>query len=142
MVLFWRTESYYSEVARSCSSARPDRPAGAEEPGDRADNDRQPAQRAGAERRALARDSVVALAVAGDEDEADRIKQAWAEWACNVPLEVLLDPHRSLVRSVLRYVDSVKEKDTTITVLIPQIIPNKRRHEVLHNQRAACSKPC
>ena len=60
---------------------------------------------------------------------------AWQVWNCSVPLEVLLDPHRSLVRSVLRYVESI-QTDATITVLIPQIIPNKRRHEVLHNQRA------
>ena len=39
------------------------------------------------------------------------------------------------MRSVLRYVESI-QTDATITVLIPQIIPNKRRHEVLHNQRA------
>jgi hypothetical protein len=48
---------------------------------------------------------------------------------------VLLDPHRSLVRSVLRYVESIQSQDATITVLIPEIIPSKRRHELLHNQR-------
>ena len=81
-------------------------------------------------------ETVVAIAVAGDEEEADRIRADWDGWACNVPLEVLLDPHRSLVRTLLQYVESIKADDTTITVLIPQIIPNKRRHEILHNQRA------
>ena len=50
-------------------------------------------------------------------------------------MEVLLDPHRSLVRTVLRYVESIEAQDATITVLIPEIIPSKRRHEILHNQR-------
>jgi len=81
-------------------------------------------------------DTVVAIAVAGDEDEAKRLRQAWGEWACNVPLEVLLDPHRSLVRTVLRYVESLDADGKLVTVLIPQIIPNKRHHEILHNQRA------
>jgi regulator of extracellular matrix RemA (YlzA/DUF370 family) len=36
---------------------------------------------------------------------------------------------------VLRYVESIQTPDATITVLIPEIIPSKRRHEVLHNQR-------
>jgi hypothetical protein len=36
---------------------------------------------------------------------------------------------------VLRYVKSIEAEDATITVLIPEIIPNKRRHEILHNQR-------
>jgi len=81
--------------------------------------------------------TVVAVAVAGDEDEAERIKRDWDDWeGCAVPIEVLLDPQRSLVRSVLRYVKSVENEDATITVLIPEIIPRKRRHEILHNQRA------
>ena len=81
-------------------------------------------------------DTVVAVAVAGDEDECVRIKREWDEWACGIPIEVLLDPQRSLVRSVLRYVKSVEDEDATIVVLIPEIVPNKRRHEILHNQRA------
>jgi hypothetical protein len=36
---------------------------------------------------------------------------------------------------VLRYITSVEEEDATITVLIPLVIPHKRRHEILHNQR-------
>jgi len=80
-------------------------------------------------------ESVIAVAVAGDEDESERIKRDWERWRCAVPLEVLLDPHRSLVRTVVLYVESIHAPDTTITVLIPEIIPNKRRHEILHNQR-------
>jgi len=53
----------------------------------------------------------------------------------DVPIEVLLDPQRSLIRSVLRYVRSIENEDATITVLIPEILPRKRRHEILHNQR-------
>ncbi len=79
--------------------------------------------------------TVVAVAVAGDEQEAEQIKHAWDEWKSGVPIEVLIDPHRSLVWTVLRYVESVESEDATITVLIPQIIPSKRRHEILHNQR-------
>jgi amino acid transporter len=80
--------------------------------------------------------TVVAVAVAGDDEEAEQIKRSWDDWSCGVPIEVLLDPHRSLVRSVLRYVKSIEEEDATIVVLIPEILPRKRRHEILHNQRA------
>ncbi len=79
--------------------------------------------------------TVVAVAVAGDEEESAEIKRTWDEWECSVPVEVLLDPHRSLIRSVLRYVKSIENEDATITVLIPEILPRKRRHEILHNQR-------
>ena len=80
-------------------------------------------------------DTVVAVAVAGDEEESRRIHAEWRDWECSVPLEVLIDPHRSFVRSVLHYVDGVPRDGVTVTVLIPEIIPTKRRREILHNQR-------
>ena len=80
--------------------------------------------------------TVVAVAVAGDEEESARIKRDWDDWSCGIPIEVLLDPQRSLVRSVLRYVKSIEDEDATIVVLVPEILPRKRRHEILHNQRA------
>jgi hypothetical protein len=36
---------------------------------------------------------------------------------------------------VLRYVRSIDDEDVQITVLIAEVIPRKRRHEILHNQR-------
>jgi chemotaxis regulatin CheY-phosphate phosphatase CheZ len=81
-------------------------------------------------------ETVVAVAVAANEEEADQIKRDWDEWACGVSIEVLIDRQRSLVRTVLKYVRSVEDEDATITVLIPEIVPRKRRHEILHNQRA------
>ncbi len=81
-------------------------------------------------------ETVVAVAVAGDEEHADQIRDDWNDWSCGVPIEVLIDPQRSLVRTVLKYVKSVENEDAAITVLIPEIVPRKRRHEILHNQRA------
>jgi amino acid transporter len=80
-------------------------------------------------------DTVVAVAVAGNEEEQERVKQDWDQWKCSVPLEVVIDPHRSLVRTVLDYVESIPKDDVTVTVLIPELIPTKRRREILHNQR-------
>jgi amino acid transporter len=135
MVLFWQTEKYYRAVAGELELGRT--------PG-------LPQRRASIvvvptttvtllTQRALSAalslgETVVAVAVAGDEQESAHIREAWGRWSCSVPLEILIDPHRSLVRSVLRYVESI-DADATITVLIPEIIPNKRRHEILHNQR-------
>jgi amino acid transporter len=80
-------------------------------------------------------DTVVAVAVAADEEERAQIQRNWAEWACDVPIEVIVDDHRSLVRSVLAYVSSIEDEDVVITVLISEIQPRKRYHEILHNQR-------
>jgi amino acid transporter len=80
-------------------------------------------------------ETVVAVAVAGDDEERDQITRAWEEWKCAVPIEVLIDPHRSLVRTFLRYIESIRDQDAVIMVLIPNIMPSKRRDEIFHNQR-------
>jgi amino acid transporter len=80
-------------------------------------------------------DNVVAVAVAGDDEQRAEIERDWARWHCEIPLKTIVDPNRSLVRSVLHYVDSIPKDGTTIVVLIPEIEPRKPWHEILHNQR-------
>jgi amino acid transporter len=137
MLLFHQTEVYYAFVARELKLGRTPPPPRRREgivivPSSTVNLLTQKAVSA-----ALSLgQTVVAVAVAGDEEEADQVKRDWDDWACGIPIEVLLDPQRSLVRSVLRYVKSVEDEDATIVVLIPEILPRKRRHEILHNQRA------
>jgi amino acid transporter len=137
MLLFHQTERYYAEVARELKLGKTPPP-----PRKRQSVVIVPAstvnlltQKAVSAALSMG-ETAIAIAVAGDEEEAERIRRDWNDWACGVPLEVLLDPQRSLVRTVLRYVKSVQDEDATITVLIPEVIPRKRRHEILHNQRA------
>jgi amino acid transporter len=136
MVLFARTESYYANVAHELRLGKTPPP-----PEKRDSIVLVPSstvnlltQRAVSAALSMG-ETVVAVAVAGDEDEAERIKREWDEWQCGVSIEVLLDPHRSLIKTVVEYVKSVEDTDALITVLIPEIIPGKRRHEILHNQR-------
>jgi amino acid transporter len=136
MFLFWHTESYYAEVA---AELRLGKTPGIPRRGESivivpSTSVNLLTERALSAALSLG-DTVVAVAVAGDEEECEQIKHGWDQWRCNVPLEVLLDPHRSLIHTVLRYVESIQAENATITVLIPEIIPSKRRHEILHNQR-------
>ncbi len=136
MVLFWRTESYYGRVAHELRLGKtPPRPRRRESivvvPSSTVNRLTEHAVSA-----ALSLgETVVAVAVAGDQEECDAIRREWDDWDPGIAIEVLLDPHRSLVRSVVRYVKSVEHEDATITVLIPQVIPTKWYHEILHNQR-------
>jgi hypothetical protein len=136
ILLFARTESYYERVAHELRLGKTPPP-----PHRRESIVVVPASTVSLlTERALSAalslgETVVAVAVAGDEEESERIKRGWDEWQTAVPLEVLLDPHRSLVRSVLRYVKSIESEDATVTVLIPEIMPRRRWHEILHNQR-------
>jgi amino acid transporter len=136
MLLFSRIESYYAGVARELKIGKtPPRPCKRESivivPASTVNLLTEHALSA-----ALSMgETVVAVAVAGDDDECAAVKRGWDEWNPGVPIEVLLDPHRSLIRTVLRYIESIEHENLTITVLIPEVIPNKRRHEILHNQR-------
>ncbi len=137
MLLFTRSEHYYAGVARELKLGRtPPLPRKRESvviiPTSTVNLLSQKAVSAAA---SLGQ-TVVAVAVAGDEEESAQIKRDWDQWNCGVPIEVLIDPQRSLVRTVLRYVKSVENEDATIVVLIPEVIPRKRRHEIYHNQRA------
>jgi len=97
MLLFHQTEVYYREVARELKLGKtPPRPRRRESvvivP---ASTVNLLTQKAVSAALSLGQ-TVVAVAVAGDEEEADRVKREWDEWACGVPVEVLLDPQRSL----------------------------------------------
>jgi len=136
ILLFARIESYYKRVARELKLGRTPPP-----PRKRDSLVVIPAttvslltERAVSAALSLG-DTVVAVAVAGDEQECNQIKRDWETWKSGVPIEVLIDPHRSLVRTVLHYIDSIDQENLTITVLIPEVIPRKRRHEILHDQR-------
>jgi len=79
---------------------------------------------------------VVAVSVQPSKGEADSFAEAWAAWHPGIRLEVLVDVHRSVVNPMVGYVKKL-EKDGTklVIVLISELTPRKRRHEVLHNQR-------
>jgi amino acid transporter len=136
MLLFSRTESYYEAIARQLKLGRtPPRPQKRESvvviPTTTVSL---LTERAVSAALSLG-ETVVAVAVAGNEQECERISAEWEQWQPGVPIEVLMDPHRSLVRTVIRYVKSIQDENVTITILIPEILPRKRRHEILHNQR-------
>jgi amino acid transporter len=136
MWLFWVIERYYAEVAHELRLGRtPHQPRKRESvvviPTTTVSLLTERALSAGLSLGS----TVVAVAVARDEEERERVVHDWSEWRCAVPIEVLIDPQRSLVRTVLKYVRSVESEDVLVTVLIPEILPRRWYHEILHNQR-------
>jgi amino acid transporter len=81
---------------------------------------------------------VRAVYVNSQGDEA-RIRAAWAEWGHGVPLVVLDSPYRSLVRPLLEYLDGLmapRGPAAFVTVVLPEFIPRRWWHHLLHNQTA------
>ena len=85
---------------------------------------------------------VRAVMVDVDAQATARIQIQWAQWGCGIQLTVLPCPYRSVLSSILDYVEDLlnKEPDTWVTVVIPEILPARWWQNILHNQRALMLK--
>ena len=80
---------------------------------------------------------VRAVLVDLDPEETAKIEIQWAQWGCGVHLIALPSPYRSVLGSLLDYIESIleKEPDCWVTVVIPEILPARWWQNILHNQR-------
>jgi amino acid transporter len=86
----------------------------------------------------LAPDNVTALYVELDAESTAIIRRKWEQWGSGIPLVILPSPYRSLVRPLLQYIDELDKmyEDDVLTVIMPEFIPSKWWHHLLHNQTA------
>jgi len=87
--------------------------------------------------KALSKD-VVAVYVCFDPQETMKVKQKWAEYGMDVPLTILESEYRSVIEPLMEYIDGVRatHKGGVITVVLPEFVPQKWWHHLLHNQTA------
>lgn len=85
---------------------------------------------------------VRAVLVDIDPRDTARIEIQWAQWGCGVPLIVLPSPYRSILETLLDYVEQLLQKDHEcwVTVVLPEILPARWWQNILHNQRALMLK--
>ncbi|HEX2055205.1 MAG TPA: APC family permease [Nitrospiraceae bacterium] len=83
-----------------------------------------------------------AVLVDVDKEETAKVEIQWAQWGCGVPLIVLPSPYRSILGSLLDYIEELLQKnpDGWVTVVIPEILPARWWQNILHNQRALMLK--
>ncbi|WP_455376840.1 APC family permease [Petrachloros mirabilis] len=83
-----------------------------------------------------------AILVDVDKEETALTEIQWAQWGCGVPLIVLPSPYRSILGSILDYIEEQRQKDPDcwITVVVPEILPARWWQNILHNQRALMLK--
>jgi amino acid transporter len=83
-----------------------------------------------------------ALLVDVSKEETALTEIQWAQWGCGVPLIVIPSPYRSVLSSIIDFIEEQRQKDPDcwITVVIPEILPARWWHNILHNQRALALK--
>jgi amino acid transporter len=91
--------------------------------------------------RTLAND-VRAVYVDIDPAATGELRQQWGEWGQDVELVVLESPYRSLMEPLLEYIEQVQVAGPTgyVTVVLPEFVPRRMWHHLLHNQHALLIK--
>jgi len=92
--------------------------------------------------KAIAPGHVTALYINLDEEATQKLRTKWSEWGEGVELVVIASPYRSLVGPLVRYVDRrlSLNSDKIITIVLPEFIPGKWWHHLLHNQTSLLLK--
>ncbi len=83
-------------------------------------------------------DDIVAVTVDLDPERTKKLQYQWAQWHNDIPLVILPSPYRSVVEPIVRYINNLfsEEEGVWITVLMPEFIPARWWHHLLHNQTA------
>ncbi len=88
--------------------------------------------------RALSPD-ITAVYVSTDAAAAEAVQRKWGLWGSGVRLVILDSPYRLLIEPVLDYIQDVaraRQPSEVITIVVPQFVPHRRWHNLLHSQTA------
>lgn len=85
---------------------------------------------------------VRAIYVDDNTEQIEALRNDWETWGGSVRLIVLESPFRSLMEPLMEYIDQIERERSNayITVVLPEFVPSKWWHHLLHNQRALLIK--
>jgi amino acid transporter len=83
--------------------------------------------------------NVIAFYVAYTDEEEKKMEEKWELWNPGVRLVIFKSRYRTVTKPLLEFIDRVDAKvgkSETVMVLLPQFVPKKWWHRLLHNQSA------
>lgn len=87
---------------------------------------------------------MIAVYIAFDKDEMKAFEEKWNKWQPDIRLVTLYSPYRSIIQPLTKFIDKVekraRENNYQVSVTIPQFIPKKGWHNILHNQSSMLIK--
>jgi hypothetical protein len=91
--------------------------------------------------RSLNPDRLMALTVASDDEDRQRIEQQWLDFDIPIELHTVYSPYRELTRPVLQFIDELDQRypDGITTVVIPEFV-SSWQSQWLHNGSAFALK--
>ncbi|MFH5183945.1 APC family permease [Paenibacillus sp. TAB 01] len=86
----------------------------------------------------LSANQIIAVYIPFERDDEVRFEEKWNKWRPDVRLVTLHSPYRSIIHPLSKFIHTVQRKASEsnyqVTVIIPQFIPKKSWHNLLHNQ--------
>jgi amino acid transporter len=82
---------------------------------------------------------ITAVHVSTDPEEIEKVSQRWEKWGEGIRLVILESPYRLLLEPLLAYIEEVEshnQPNEILTIVVPQFVPRKRWHNLLHTQTA------
>ncbi|XJZ27652.1 APC family permease [Bacillota bacterium Lsc_1132] len=89
--------------------------------------------------KSLGNENLLAVYVGFDDESMHKIEKKWEQWGSPCRLVTLKSKYRSVLEPLSRLIHLIEEKEeekTQIHIVIPQFIPKKWWHNLLHNQTA------
>lgn len=79
---------------------------------------------------------VRAVHIDTDPLDSQLLIERWEQWGGGIPLVILESEYRSIIGPLFKYLEEVKEErpDSLVTVVVPEFVPAKWWHKILHNQ--------
>ncbi|WP_307584908.1 APC family permease [Paenibacillus wynnii] len=88
--------------------------------------------------KSLSAHQIIAVYVPFEREDEAIFEAKWKKWQPGVRLVTLHSPYRSILQPLTKFIDTVQRKASEsnyqVTVIIPQFIPKKGWHNILHNQ--------
>jgi amino acid transporter len=88
--------------------------------------------------KSLAAEQIIAVHVPFEREDDAIFEEKWKKFHPEVRLVTLYSPYRSIIHPLTKFIDTVQRKASEsnyqVTVIVPQFIPKKGWHNILHNQ--------
>lgn len=86
---------------------------------------------------------VLAVHISLTEEEARRFRDYWTLWGDHLPLGIVTSPYLAVVAPLVNYLEALHRQnpDLTLTVILPEIITQRRRHQLLHDHPPPPPRP-
>ncbi len=84
-------------------------------------------------------DDITAVHVSMEPSETEKVRKKWEKWGRGTRLVIVDSPYRLFLEPLLVYIEEIlssRQRNETITIVVPHFVPGQRVYKALHMQTA------